>query len=207
MNKLYIAGIGPGHEDYVLPIVRNKIKEAETIIGGKRHLNLVKDLNKKVIILESNYVEVVNYIEKNYNKEKILVLVSGDTGFYSLSSYLKRNLLDIKMEFICGINSLQYLFSKLGLTYEEAYFASLHGRELDILDKVKNNKYISLLTDKKNSPNSICKLLIDNKLNSNVYIGENLSYDDEKIHIGKAKDFINKEFNSLSVIIIEGSNL
>ena len=48
MNKIYIIGIGPGTEDYLLPIAKREIERADCLIGAKRLLSLFAELNKEI---------------------------------------------------------------------------------------------------------------------------------------------------------------
>jgi precorrin-6Y C5,15-methyltransferase (decarboxylating) len=53
----------------------------------------------------------------------------------------------------------------------------------------------------------VCRTLETYNLNNvDIVVGENLSRDDEKLHFGKPKDFINREFSTLSVMYIENPN-
>ncbi|GFP19334.1 cobalt-precorrin-7 (C5)-methyltransferase [Candidatus Hakubella thermalkaliphila] len=83
MNKVYIVGIGPGSEDYLLPVARKEIKRSDVLVGGKRALALFRDLNKEEIYLEGHFDQAICYIEENRDRKKIAVLVSGDPGLYS----------------------------------------------------------------------------------------------------------------------------
>ncbi len=36
MNEIIVAGIGPGHPDYILPAAARAIHEAKVLVGGRR---------------------------------------------------------------------------------------------------------------------------------------------------------------------------
>ena len=38
MNEIIVAGIGPGHPDYMLPAAARAIREAQVLVGGRRAL-------------------------------------------------------------------------------------------------------------------------------------------------------------------------
>lgn len=82
----------------------------------------------------------------------------------------------------------------------------MHGREEDFFNIVKNNDVSMWLTDKKNSPQELCKKLCSLNERYKVYVGENLSYEHEKITVGYADELIHKDFSHLSVMIIEGES-
>ncbi|MDO5038441.1 precorrin-6y C5,15-methyltransferase (decarboxylating) subunit CbiE [Clostridium sp.] len=197
---VYIVGIGPGNKDYILPKAISTLNESDIIIGFSRALKSIEFL-KKDFICVSSIKEIINEINKN--KEKVVsVIASGDPLFYGITDYLKKNI-DENIEVIPGISSFQYFASKVGIMWSKAYLSSLHGREDEFLKKVLENKITVWLTDTINTPKKLCNLLSENEVCSKVYIGENLSYEDEKITIGNPNDLKNGDYDKLSVIIIE----
>ncbi|MGO1371046.1 MAG: precorrin-6y C5,15-methyltransferase (decarboxylating) subunit CbiE [Senegalia sp. (in: firmicutes)] len=203
MNKIHIIGLGPGHEDYMLPIARKKINESDIIIGAKRNLGNIDTSDKETFDISKGLSKMIDYINENIENKTIAVVVSGDTGFFSLKSFIKKNLKDVEMNIIPGISSVQYMFSRINESWEDAYFLSLHGRNDDILEIVKQNKKLAILTDKIWNPQKIAKELVDNHIkNKIIYVGENLSYDDEKIYKGSPKDIIGIKNSNLNVVVI-----
>jgi len=142
-------------------------------------------------------------IAANSNKH-IVVLVSGDAGFYSLRSFIKSEFADACINIIPGISSYQYMYAKLGMGYERAFLASMHGKEVDYIGMIDSHESVFLLTDKKNTPKAIAQNLVDNGLdNVTVHIGNNLSYPDEQIISCTAQQVteIEHHFDLCSVII------
>lgn len=204
MNKIDVVGIGPGNRDYILPIAYRIIEQCDVIVGGKRNLEIFDSYNKEVYTYNSDLQGMCDYIIDNKNKKKIAVIVSGDTGFYSLLDYLQSKIGKEYINVIPGISSYQYLFSRIGKSYKNYGLYSLHGREIKWIDILKDRKGIFLLTDKKNSPSCIAEQLIDAGVrNVTMIVGENLSYDDEKITIDIPENIIKQDFSVLSVVVIE----
>ena len=201
MNKIWIIGLGPGHPDYMLPIASKKLKDANRIYGGKRHLSDL-DVTAKKIQLKMPLSESIEDIKKHYHTEQIAVLVSGDTGFYSFLETIKRNFDRSELETYPGISSLQYLFSKLSMSYQEAYIGSVHGREKD-LNEVFNYKICGLLTDRKMTPSVLVEKALSLNKTGWIHIGENLSYQDEVISTYRLDDYKEKEHSSLCVVVME----
>ncbi|TCT13797.1 precorrin-6Y C5,15-methyltransferase (decarboxylating) [Natranaerovirga pectinivora] len=204
MNRIKIVGIGPGHKDYILPIAYKTIEEADLLIGGSRNLEVFQDYKKETLCYEGNLKEIVETmaIQKENNK-KIVVLVSGDTGFYSLLDYIKNFFSDEDIEVIPGISSFQYLFSRLKRSYKGYGLYSLHGRDIQVDAYIEKHQGVFLLTDEKNTPSSIVTSIMDAYGHWKMIVGENLSYENEKITQGKVKDFRKKEFSKLCVVVIE----
>lgn len=198
-----IVGLGVGNLDYMVPLSKKKIISADIIIGGYRQLESIKSLVtiQKTYKLE-NLEDMKLHVKKNINK-KICFVVSGDTGFYSLLSYLKKYFSKNINCIVPGISSFQYLFSKIGETWEEYSLFSMHGRELNFINELKKStKGIILLTDKENSPNYIGKILFEkNFFNIEMIIGENLSYVNEKIYKFKVKNY-KKEIRNYGINVV-----
>lgn len=196
MNKINVLGLGPGNKKYILPIVMEKIRNSDVIIGGKRNVESVEEdmESKEILYIKSDLIGLADYIKKNRQK-KISVIVSGDTGFYSFLTFLKKHFLDNELEVIPGISSIQYMFSKISDYWYDAYIGSMHGKEFDFIEKLKKYGKLGLLTDNKNTPQEIARELIKNKMEeTSIYIGENLSYANEKIYKYNAKDLVNIEY-------------
>ena len=79
----------------------------------------------------------------------------------------------------------------------------MHGREQDFERTVQNNELTIWLTDKINSPKTLCERLVGLNDEYYVYVGENLSYEDEIIREGVPQDLIEYDYSTLSIVVIE----
>lgn len=201
-KQINVVGIGPGHPDWLLPISRKILADSDIVIGGRRQLAELAAIAKKTRLLEGNYSETAQWIAAHADSLKISVAVSGDTGFYSLLSYLKKHLPDVTLNVFPGIGSLQYFFGKLGLGWEKAVLLSAHGRELD-LDQFTENTLAGILTDDVMTPGAIAsELVLQEKSDLWMAVGENLSYDNEAITIGPVTDIQGMLFEPLNAVLI-----
>lgn len=197
---LYIVGLGPGNKEYILPKAVKVMEGSEVIIGFKRALESLDFIN-----IPKEYVntlkEIISFIDSN-NSKKISIVASGDPCFYGILNYIKNNY-EGNLEVIPGISSFQYLMAKLNKPWQGSFLSSLHGREEYFVEKAKSNSISVWLTDKINTPSIICKKLHEKHVRCKVYIGENLSYDYEKITVGMPEELMNNEYSDLSVVVIE----
>ena len=203
MNKIKVIGLGPGHKDYILPKALRAINNSDIIIGAKRNLKSIDLKDKKIFEIQNNLYEIIDFIKDNYTTNKIAVIVSGDTGFYSFLRFLKKHFTTELLHVIPGISSMQYIFASVGESWEDAYIGSLHGRENDFVKKVREYKKVGLLTDKKWTPFKISQKLINEEIKDRViYIGENLSYENEKITKLDIKSVSKNTDYGLCVVVI-----
>lgn len=205
MNKICVVGLGPGNLDFLTGAGRKAIETCEVVIGGSRQLEeldelISKDCEKYIL---GKLSEVVDFIRSREGKD-ITVVVSGDTGFYSLLPFLKRNFRDEELKIIPGISSYQYLFSRIGECWQNYTLASVHGRDFDYIEGLKNGIGVVLLTDEKNTPYNIAKNIYQSGIEDiEIVIGERLSYPDEKITKLDVNEYekLDREFKMNIVIL------
>ncbi|MGD0919516.1 MAG: precorrin-6y C5,15-methyltransferase (decarboxylating) subunit CbiE [Thermodesulfobacteriota bacterium] len=205
MNKVHIIGVGLGTEDYLLPLARREIEKSDCLIGGKRALRLFRDLQKEEIPLEGNFEKVIPYIEKNREKKKIAVLVSGDPGLYSFLGRISRVLKREEYAVVPGISAVQVAFAKIGEGWEDATIISLHGRKADDLAvRVKESPKVFLFTDPGFPPEKITSYLLERGVeNRRAIVMENLTYPNERILDTDLIHIAGMEGFGLSVMIIK----
>lgn len=199
-NRVYIVGIGPGNKEYILPKAVHTLEKSDLIIGFERaveSLNFI-DGNKVVVKKLKDILELIN--SKKY--KSISIAASGDPLFYGITDYLKKNYNE-NIEIIPGLSSFQYMMGKIGKSWQGAFLGSLHGREDNFYDIVKDNNISIWLTDNKHCPAYMCKVLMEKHINARIYVGENLSYEDEKITVADIKEGQCMKFSDLCVAVVE----
>ncbi|WXZ91004.1 precorrin-6y C5,15-methyltransferase (decarboxylating) subunit CbiE [Fusobacterium nucleatum] len=212
LNKINVVGLGPGNIKYLSTAGIDCIKEAEIIIGSTRQLSDLKTIisEKQEIYILGKLNELITYLKENVER-KITIIVSGDTGYYSLVPYLSKYLSKDILNIIPNISSYQYLFSRLGENWQNFRLASVHGREFNYIKNI-NDEDISglvLLTDDIQNPYEITKKLYTNGIrNLIIIVGENLSYDNEKITILGIENYekLNRKFDMNVLILKKGEN-
>lgn len=190
MATFTIVGTGTGTPQYMLPLALEIIETADVLIGGERNLAPWQGLkDKKFFYIKSPLHEVVKIIKRYYHSEKVVILVSGDPGFYSLLNYLSKHFERSEIKVIPGISSVQVAFARLSLPWHDAVLLNLHGRELNILDPFLQQDKIALLTDPVNNPQKIYEyLLAKGKKQGIIHVCTNLGYENEEIKTLKIEE-------------------
>lgn len=202
MLQVNIVGIGPGNPELLTAAARQVIEKSNILIGDKRMLAAFADENK-IIHPTIKVAEIVEAIQKADAMDEVAVLVSGDVGFFSLAKTISGKLPECNCTRYCGISSLVYFASKLEMSWDDAKIVSMHGREQKFVAAVAQNEKVFSLTGGDNSPQVLCQKLCDHGLSDvKVYVGENLSYAEEKITCATAEEISKLEFPSLSVMMI-----
>ncbi len=204
--KVYIIGVGPGTEGYMLPLARSKIEECDCLIGSRRHLLMFRNLGKEEMPIEGHFKELLPYIKRNKDRKRLAVLVSGDPGIYSLLEKASGALKPEEYVVIPGISAVQLAFARIGESWYDADIISLHGRKVNNLaDRVRNSSKVFIFTDPGFPPNRIAAgLLRDGVENRRVVVLENLSYPNERVIDTDLKRLskVKKIFSLCSMIIM-----
>ena len=202
MLRVNIVGIGPGNPKLLTGAAREAIEQSTILIGDKRMLaNFASGKRTYDTIKTAEICKICS--EADADKDVVSVLVSGDVGFFSLAKTISGKLPDCECVRYCGISSLVYFAQLLEMSWDDAKIVSMHGRRQNFIEAVAHNKKVFALTGAENSPQALCAKLCAHGLGGvTVYVGENLSYDDEKVTCLTAEEGAEKTFGSLSVMMI-----
>ena len=219
MVKLNIVGIGPGSADYVTPIVRKIVLEAQIVIGAQRSLNLFdKDLhNERHILTAKNLDELLKYaVESNRKGKNVAILSTGDPGFSGLlKSVLNTNLITAsEINVIAGVSVIQVCATKLCLSWDNAGLFTFHQgnmnntKKMELTACLKAGRNVILLPDAKTfAPKEIATHVIESGVNpeTSVFICENMTLSDERITESTLEKVSAMGFGSLCVMVIKAN--
>ncbi len=204
-QHIFICGMGMGYDDNVTEEVKKSIAMSDVVIGARRLLR--SDLVKgKKSFPEINPQRITELIKENRHWKNIAVIMSGDTGFYSGTSGLVKLLEDEKnmdVTILCGISSVCYLAGKLKISWQDAAINSAHGRKCNYTQIIRRNEKSFFLLGGDTTAETFLRTLSESGLGYvKVAVGENLSYEEEKITKGTADELLNVSFDPLSAIYV-----
>ncbi len=197
-----IVGIGTGAPATMTEEVRNACEQAELIIGAKRVTDSLRRFHKPV--RDAVAAKDIESIIRNASESRIVVAMSGDTGFYSGTKGLLARIPDLSPRVLPGISSVVYLAARLGVPWNGAALVSAHGRALNVPAKVKNHSRTFVLAGGEDGAADILRTLAENGLGAlPVAVGCDLSYENETVVRGTAESLLKESFTPLSVLCIE----
>ena len=201
--KITLVGIGPGSRSAQTLEVREALAQADCIIGAKRMLDAV--LSPGQAGLEAIAPEAIrDGIENHREYRRFVIAMSGDVGFFSGTKKLLPLLSGDSVTVLPGLSSLVYLCARLGTSYENVTPVSLHGRENAVFLPLSQGKRLFVLVGGENGMGKLCQELAEAGLgDTQVRVGERLSYPDERIVSDTAEELKNSVFDSLAVALLE----
>lgn len=196
-----LLGIGMGSKETLTVEGQKAVEDADLIIGAKRIADAVA-LSGQDVFYEYRSAEIAKYIKTHPEYEKVVIALSGDVGFYSGAKGLLE-VLDENPEVICGISSVVYFMSKIGLSWDDAKIVSAHGRDCNLLSMIRTNQKVFAILGTSDGVALLAqKLTAYGMGNVRIYIGENLSYESEKILERPAEELADYRGDALSVICV-----
>jgi len=176
---LQVIGIGPGRPEWLPPAITELVKNCEILIGGSRALKLFPNFTGRQYSLSGDLASSVELIRNALREENVVgVLVSGDPGFFSFLPRLKKEFPEERIDVYPGISSLQFAFARAELPWQEATFASVHGRDLSVLPQ-EITRPTAVLTGGENTPQKIAQYYLERGYNPHISIGNALAYPEE----------------------------
>jgi len=196
-----IVGCGPGSRKYVSQAALEAIAEATMIVGAQR---LVDEFGAgKTALAYTSVKDTLETIRRN-SKEKIAVLVTGDPGFFSITALIMREFSASGVSIVPGISSITYAFGRLGIAWHDAVFMSAHKTiPVDFGQKVTASVKSGILTSPSHTPASLVAQLGNNiAAGRRFFVGERLSYPDEKLCGYNYEQICRLKADDLSVLVI-----
>jgi cobalt-precorrin-7 (C5)-methyltransferase len=214
MSKLKLVGMGPGSSEYITPIAKKLVKNAELVIGANRALKLLQDYIKgeTVLLTATKVKEVIKQGVNSAQKgKKVVILSTGDPGF----SGLLRTLVtvagkDVDVDIIPGVSSVQVCAARLRMRWDTADLVSFHADVTDekksrMVEELKNGKPVILLPDPKSfTPCDVARFLIGQGIPKGTPVGicENLTLDNERTVTSTLGKILEQDFHRLCVMVI-----
>lgn len=200
---VWIVGIGMDGVRTLTAEAREIIDSADILIGAERMLKPFENCGK--IIFNEYLPDRITEFINSHSGSKIAVLMSGDCGFFSGAKKLSALTSDCRI--ISGISTPVYLCSKIGVSWENMKFISLHGKINNIAVNVIQNEYCFFLLGGEITPADICHKLHCYGLGDvQVYVGINLGYENERIICGKASEMTGIITDRLCAVIVYNRN-
>ncbi|MBQ6074858.1 MAG: precorrin-6A reductase [Lachnospiraceae bacterium] len=201
-KQVTILGTGTGDPGSLTLAAEQTCAEADLIIGAERLLETLTRFGKETAAAVLPQ-DIKNIIDAS-GARKIVVAMSGDTGFFSGTKKLLPLLAEYHPAVLPGISSVAGFCSRIGASWDDAVLASVHGRACNYVAKARRNPKLILLAGGEGKVEEILRTLTEYGLGQvRVTVGENISYENEQISRGTAVELCERSFDSLALLLIE----
>ena len=206
--NIRLIGTGMGALSMLTQQAVEAIEEADYIIGAGRLIESTKKLAVHAVETKPYYKaeDIVAYIERLYvnlySDIKVVVLFSGDTGFYSgcksvYEALMKLDFVDANV--LPGVSSISMMAARFSTSWQDAHIESLHGvaeADFDSIYKglvneqcLKYNKTFLLLSGRVQLIRLLERLTQVLDIDK-ICIGYQLSYENERLYSGSTQEIL-----------------
>ena len=153
------------------------IAKAQVLCGSKRFLDFFPDFQGEAFPLpmaKKNMLESIQSLVEMSTEKNLVILASGDPHFFGIADLARKYWKQLTV--IPSLSSMQLAFAKIGISWQDAFFYSVHGRNLQgITARIRSAEKIMLFTDTNNNPSVIAQHLIDyHETDWQAYVCENM---------------------------------
>lgn len=193
--RITLAGAGMGAAAGLTREAEAAIRNADILLGAQRLLRDHSPRVEKRAMYRAE--EIIPYLRELQEQSggveelKVVILFSGDSGFYSGCGLLQRALeeemaagrLRADIRVMPGVSSVSYLAACTGESYQDAAVYSMHGKRLlHLAAKLRRHQKTYLLMSGVKDVNRLGELLMEAGMTDcRVVAGCGLSYPDQQI--------------------------
>ena len=211
MNPVSVIGMGMSLDDFTLKHL-TMIKNADVVVGGKRHLESMNDAGLLSDIVETRIISgeikgLVTYIREALSrKQTVVTIASGDPLYFGIGTTLIKHFGRENVIIYPNITSVGAAFSKIKENWQDAAVLSLHGKDkpADFKNTLSGNDKIAVFTDPVKNPSWLAEKLIDAGYSDfKLCILEQIGSDNEKVDWYQPEEALNKTFSEPNIVILK----
>ncbi|HLJ72226.1 MAG TPA: precorrin-6y C5,15-methyltransferase (decarboxylating) subunit CbiE, partial [Roseiarcus sp.] len=202
---LTIVGIGEDGLDGLSPAAASLLKQARFVIGGARHLQMLKAATAaETMEWPSPFERGVDAI-KARRGAPTCVLASGDPYLYGVGATLAAHIPPEETICLPAPSSLSLAASRLGWPLQDCDIVSLHGRPFErLIPHLRPKARLLVLSWDETTPEKIARLLVARGLGkSRLIVMAALGGSRETVVERLACDFASENFDPLNLVAIE----
>lgn len=202
---LTIIGLGEDGLDGLSPAAASLLKQARFVIGGARHLNMLKAATAaETMEWPSPFERGIDAI-KARRGAATCVLASGDPYLYGVGATLAAHVPPDETVCLPAPSSLSLAAARLGWPLQDCEIVSLHGRPFErLIPHLRPSARLLVLSWDETTPERVARLLVARGLGgARLIVMAALGGPRERIAQCRARDFTRQTFDPLNLVALE----
>jgi precorrin-6Y C5,15-methyltransferase (decarboxylating) len=201
---LSVLGLGEEGVESLAPAARALLDAAEVLVGGERHLAMVKNGGAERIAWASPLSQTLEDIAARRGK-RVAVLATGDPMFYGIGVTLARRFPWGEISVIPAVGAMAHVCARLGWAEAEVEGVTLHGRPLELLNyHMLPHARLVILSEDGTTPGKVAEALAASGFGSSpIVVFEHLGGTEERRIEATAQDFPSGGCADLNTMAVE----
>ncbi len=203
MIPVQVVGLGMSPED-LSPRVREIIREAEVLVGGRRLLDYFPEHPGAKIPLGKDLESTLRQIPALAADKRVVVLASGDPNFYGVGPLVVKLLGADKVTIHPNITAVQAACARLKISWQDAQVISLHGRSWEVLaGTLKQAGKLIIYTDPEHPPGDLARFLRERgQSGARLCVLEDLGQETERLTWLSPEEAQARDFSPLNMVVV-----
>ncbi len=202
-HPILVVGVGGGGPASLPVALQERVGRADQLWGSRRLLAFWADHPAEKVVIGADVAERVKELADR-GESRVVILASGDPGFYGIVETLLRYLPPDQLEIFPQASSLQLAFARIGLSWNGAIFTSAHARPLaEVAGWARRVPRLGILTDRDHTPARIAQTLLQAGLaDCRAIVAENLGRPEERLTDTCLSALPGMDFGPLNVLLL-----
>ena len=206
VDKPWITVIGIGEDGLsgLSPVALKKLENAEIIVGGERHLEMLSPGKQTRIDWSAGFGKTLDIIEQKRGVN-IVVLASGDPMYFGVGATIARRFGPDALNVIPGVSAVSLAAGAMGWSLPDVFVTTVHGRPVEnIIYHLAPKAKIIALSNGGESPGEVANILRGHGFGSSkITVLENLGGENENRIDGTANNWNINKCQPLNTLAIE----
>jgi len=157
-----VIGMGADGPASLRPDQVERIVSADFLAGGARHLGHFPTARGERFVIGNDLAALLAELTRRAPAQRCVVLASGDPLLYGIGTYLVDRAAELPLRIEPALSSMQLAFARIGVAWERAALASVHGRNARAtLLPLLGRPLIGLFTQDASSPAEVARFFCD----------------------------------------------
>ncbi|MDW8071727.1 MAG: precorrin-6y C5,15-methyltransferase (decarboxylating) subunit CbiE [Anaerolineae bacterium] len=202
-HPILVVGVGGDGPASLSEATRQRIAQADWLWGSARLLSFWSDHPAAKTVITASALDQLEQLRSRGDR-RVVILASGDPGFYGVAGTLLRHFPCEEVEIIPHVSMLQLAFARARMEWSDAIFTSAHARPLsEVVGWAKRAAKLGILTDSRNTPAVIARALLAAGLDDcRAIVAENLGLPEERLVDTCLTQLVDQEFAPLNVLLL-----
>lgn len=203
-EPVIVIGVGADGLASLPPQAIAHLDQADQLWGSERLLALMPGFTGKRVTLGKGITAALEQLKSRRESERIVLLASGDPGFFGLGGTLLGILPPEQVILIPQVTSLQTAFARARVSWQDAHFTSAHARPLtEVIGLARRFRKLGILTDPQHTPAFIAEHLLAAGIpDCRAIVCENLGEASEVVTDTRLARIIGRSFSNLNVLLL-----
>lgn len=200
---ILVVGVGGDGPASLPEATRRKIDQADQLWGSERLLAFWAHHPAPKTVVKASIVPLVERLRER-GEQRVVILASGDPGFYGIAGTLLRCLPADELEIVPHVTSLQLAFARARLDWSDAVLTSAHARPLaELVGWARRAPKLGILTDPTRTPALLARTLLDAGLEDcRAIVVENVGLPEERLIDSRLSQLTSGQFAPLNVMLV-----